>query len=486
MNAAPLALGAFMVYLAFLAPTNYAIDGNSMLALARSIAQRSDMAVEPGLGMVGGDGRTYSSWYPLQSVLAAPLVAAGTAVAVWFRLPPPFVETMIALLIPALCTALTLPLIARVGVLLGGTPRGAWTAAVVYGFGTIALVYARTFFAEPLLALLVTAAACLAMQQRARGWTACLCALSVLAKPTGILVGPILSAYLLARTRRVGEAAPPVLGSAIGLAIYGAYNYARFGNPFTFGHPWEFSLGNVPTGALGLLFSPGFGLLWFCPWMAVAIVGARRAARQKPLETAAVLGLLLAFIGLHACWRIWSGGWSWGPRLLLPALPCAMAATATVTGRLRTALVGSGIVTCLLTLPTLGVFYERVFAEAGERGFSADQIAWTPVESPLILLWPAARRQLDEALAVDVPTLVAQEGVARTPLTARAMRIVTLWWWFLPVAGVPRAAGAAAAAALAGCGACLVAWSRPRDTGTHLGAPDEPRAGVTPPSIATG
>ena len=465
MNAVPLALGAFMVYMAFLPPANYSIDGNSMLAVARSIAHRFETSVEPGLGIVGAGGRTYSSWYPLQSVLAAPLVAMGTAVAAALRLPAHFVETMFALLLPALCTALTLPLVARLGLLLGGTPQGAWTAAVTYGFGTIALVYARTFFAEPLLALLVTAAACLVMQQRARGWTACLCALSVLAKPTGILVGPILSAYLLARTRRVGEAAPPVLGSAIGLAIYGAYNYARFGDPLAFGQIWAFSLGNLPTGALGLLFSPGFGLLWFCPWMAVAIVGARRAARQRPLETAAVLGLLLAFIGLYACWRIWAGGWSWGPRLLLPAMPGAMALTATVAGRWRALLVGSGAALLLLALPTMGMFYERVFVEANARGVRREQIAWNPVESPLIRLWPAARRQLDAALAVDVPTLIADEGAAKTPLTSRAMRIVTVWWWFLPIGGVPRAAGAVVAAVLAGSGICLVARSRPRGTG---------------------
>jgi hypothetical protein len=139
-----------------------------------------------------------------------------------------------------------------------------------------------------------------------------------------------------------------------------------------------------------------------------------------------------------------------------------MALTATVAGRWRALLVGSGAALLLLALPTMGMFYERVFAEANERGVPWEQIAWNPVESPLFRLWPAARRQLDEALAVDVPTLIASEGAAKTPLTSRAMRIVAVWWWFLPIGGIPRAVGAVVAAVLAGAGIWLVALSRPR------------------------
>jgi hypothetical protein len=69
-----LALGTGLIYLAFLPPGIYSIDGNSMLAVAESIVTRHNLTVPTGLGIPGRDGQTYSSWYPLQSLLSVPAV----------------------------------------------------------------------------------------------------------------------------------------------------------------------------------------------------------------------------------------------------------------------------------------------------------------------------------------------------------------------------------------------------------------------------
>jgi hypothetical protein len=113
-----LALGLF--YLAFLRPGIYSIDGNSMLAVAESVVTHHDLTVPAGFafGMAGRDGRLYSSWYPLQSVLAPPLVAA-----LWVsrvsHAPFHVLSTVFVSILPPIFTAVTAGLvflIARVSV----------------------------------------------------------------------------------------------------------------------------------------------------------------------------------------------------------------------------------------------------------------------------------------------------------------------------------------------------------------------------------
>ena len=64
-----LAAGIFLFFLACLPPTNFSRDGNSMLAVAESLASQGTFAVSPANGERGADGRYYSVWYPLLSVL---------------------------------------------------------------------------------------------------------------------------------------------------------------------------------------------------------------------------------------------------------------------------------------------------------------------------------------------------------------------------------------------------------------------------------
>ena len=48
-----LVFGFALIYLAFLPPGIYSIDGNSILAVAESLVTQHSIAVPPGLGVVG-------------------------------------------------------------------------------------------------------------------------------------------------------------------------------------------------------------------------------------------------------------------------------------------------------------------------------------------------------------------------------------------------------------------------------------------------
>jgi len=82
-----LALGTALFYLAFLPPGIYSIDGNSMLGVTESIVTRHNLTVATGPGIPGREGQLYSSWYPLQSLVGVPFVAAALIAARMVHVP---------------------------------------------------------------------------------------------------------------------------------------------------------------------------------------------------------------------------------------------------------------------------------------------------------------------------------------------------------------------------------------------------------------
>jgi Glycosyltransferase family 87 len=454
-----LALGIFLIYLALLPPGIYSIDGNSMLAVADSLVVRHNMTVPTELGTIGRNGQNYSNWYPLQSFLAVPFVFVGVLSSHALHLPLHYMEALFALILPALETAGTVSFVYLIAQTMGSSPLGAWLAAVAYAFGTIAMVTARDFFADPLLALLIAGSLYLIFTNNIL-LAAVLSGLAVLAKPTGMLVAPILSVYLLTK-RQSWQSVIPAIGSGMGLACYCAYNFYRFGNPLTFGHSWSyFSLSFIPQGIAGLLVSPGAGLIWFCPCAALAVVAFRRTAMRP--EALVIIATFTAFVVLHSFWSASLGGWDWGPRLLLPTLPGVVALTGVLGGKWQKALSVLVVAGFLTTAPTLVSFYERYYAEANENGVSPHDLTWLPSDSPLVHIWPAAIRQIHDASKQDVRELFDERGAPSTTIaSSRALRIVAVWWWMLPIAHLPRLVGLAVSLLLIMVGAWLIVRTYP-------------------------
>lgn len=454
--------GSWFIYLAFLAPGVYSIDGWSMLSVAESIVTRHDVTVPAGLGMFGRNGLTYSIWYPLQSILAVPVVALAVKASVLLHLPLHYVESLAALTLPALYTALTVALVYFLAIALESSEEGAWLAAVTYGFGTIAMTYTRDFYADPLLALLMALGLLLAFAQGPPWKILCVSALAILTKPTGIILGPILSAYLYFKTRRLWPSVVPALGTVLGALLYCAYNFYRFGRAQSFGQGWDFSLRFVPEGLAGLLISPGGGLLWFCPCVILSLLSLSKS-KARHLEVWTVAALAGSFLLLHSMWIAWSGGSSWGPRLLLPVLPGLVALAGTLKWGGRKFLIAAAIVGFLVNLPTWFSSYKRYMSEAGEEGITLSRLMWEPSRSPLLHAWPAAYRQIQDARHVDVRDLLAQRGeLPATKISnSRALRIVAVWWWLLPIVHVSRVWGVLLSALFTTLGIKCMLLARP-------------------------
>jgi hypothetical protein len=161
-------------------------------------------------------------------------------------------------------------------------------------------------------------------------WVGLSYALAFVCRPTAAVVVVAAAIYYLVCDRRallrfVAAGLPVAL-------LLAAYNLHVFGTLIVLGqvgvgagagsvaaasHLFQTSLGQ---GLGAILLSPSRGLLVFSPVLLVAFWGFVRIFRDSRFPALRPVGLAaLALCLVVACWDIWSGGWTYGPRLLADA-----------------------------------------------------------------------------------------------------------------------------------------------------------------------
>jgi hypothetical protein len=128
---------------------------------------------------------------------------------------------------------------------------------------------------------------------------------------------------LLARQLR--HAWPVVLAFGVPLAACLAlvlwHNAVRFGSPFDSGYSDEGFTTPLYVGLYGLLLSSGKSIVLYSPIVLLAPPGLVFLWRWRPAEALLIGSLALVTLLYYAAWWAWYGGWSWGPRFLVPTLP---------------------------------------------------------------------------------------------------------------------------------------------------------------------
>jgi hypothetical protein len=116
-------------------------------------------------------------------------------------------------------------------------------------------------------------------------------------------------------------------GLILGLIPLCLYNLAIFGGALTTGYGADLQ-GTFRTplyeGVVGLLLSPGKGLLWYAPPVLISVWAFSRFARSHRAEAAFVVVLALSLLTFFGLYTFWPGDGSWGPRYLVPLLPFAL------------------------------------------------------------------------------------------------------------------------------------------------------------------
>lgn len=447
---ARITLGAWLIYLSVLAPSLATWDGGGMLRVAVSVVEKHSITVPAPFGVPGRGGQTYAIWYPLLSVVAIPFAAAGLLAARYAHLPSIYVVSVFAILLSTIIAALNVGAtyyLARSR--LGASHRRALAAALAFGFGTLALWYSRTFYADPLLALLVTLAMIVLFADEPSGaLLALLCGLAILAKPVGVLLAPAAFLYLVVR-RKYRTAFVSAAGAALGAGLYAAYDWARFGNVFASGQPNLWSLRELPRGLAGLLVSPGVGLLICCPVVILAI--RRRLSREAWF----IWGLTGGFLLLYSCWLRWYAS-DWGPRFLLPVVPALVALS--VLTRHKRAWLALAMLGLVMQVPTLFGAPERYEAVLRQRDIPRRSATWNLKLAPTSGMWGSAIAQLRAAEHTNLREFATYRPHAARLAQARDFRIVPLWWWMLPLVHLPRALGIVVAAFEMIVGLWMIFW----------------------------
>ncbi|MEO0826100.1 MAG: hypothetical protein AAFX95_14935 [Cyanobacteria bacterium J06639_16] len=455
-------LGITLFLLAFLKPGIWGFDGNDMLNVSKSLVLEGNFSIPEGSGgALGQDGQYYSIRYPLLPILATPFVFIGLFLGDWLNLPTHYTAAVCALVVSVLLTGYCTAMVFFLSRRLGARREGAFVAALCYAFGTTALVYSREFFAEPLLSALTATSLYLALGKswKAHIGASTLAALVITAKPAGVVVGPAIAFYFLVKRYPLYRVVMPFLGTCVGMMFYFAYNYMRFGDIFSSGQDASrFTLDGLAGRFIGLVLSPGAGggLFWYCPPTILAIIGLWKLWKHKGFADAvAVAGVFSGFWILHSFWEF--GGWSWGPRFLVPALPGLMAVTGLLDARGRRWLIGLTCVGFLVNAPSLITFYQRYYAEAADAGRIVQALSlwgyWG--DAPLFNVWGATFRQVSIAMTTDVSTVLQSAG--QPPdlgnlSSSDLLQIMAVWWWVLPAAGIPIAVGVVFALLLVAAG----------------------------------
>ena len=240
--------------------------------------------------------------------------------------------------------ALSAYLVARVIIQLGLGQSAALWGLALYGLGSPAIVYARGDWAQPLTGLCWIAAlyAALRFRQGALYRWLWLCALAqgyaLLTRPVEgallyvavialMLTGPHPTLSQRGREQRWGREQWLAIGAVTGAALAAGaltllVNWGRYGSPFTTGYGTASWTTPLPVGLAGALLSPGRGLIWEFPAVLLVPFGVRQLLDRNQRPIAVVFGGLCLLQLLNvAAWRDWYGGWNWGLRLFVPALP---------------------------------------------------------------------------------------------------------------------------------------------------------------------
>jgi hypothetical protein len=338
---ATLALGC--CYLAVMGGHLYSIDGLLMyrqtvaivfdhsLLFAHPITWGAPFATSKyGLGL----SLLYLPGVFLAGLFASPPVGQGAYDWRLFYSDP--VYALGAAPVHALVAAATAYLVARLAARLGLGPWTRLLALVAFGLGSPALVYAKGDFSQPLLGLCLAGGlnAALAYRER-RGMGALAAATGWLV--FGVLTRPVEGSLLLpaalflwawdldSRRLRGGWAVPGATllgGYLLALVVSGWAYWVRFGNPLPVGYDPGGWTAPFWISLPGLLLSPARGIILAFPLVLLAPLGLRRVWRAGyRSEVAALAFLILALFLNNVFWSAWWGSWSWGPRLLVPALP---------------------------------------------------------------------------------------------------------------------------------------------------------------------
>jgi hypothetical protein len=276
------------------------------------------------------DGRSYSKWGLGLPLYYVPLVGIGRVLSTLTKLPAQQVIGFLISFANLPFAALALIFFYKLLRLLGIREIYAAFLLLGLGIGTLAWRYSVYDFSEAMqMGLLM-----LTLYSVVRRSIPAVCAGGVafawlvLVKLIYVVFFPAFAIYLFTRPgalrSRLKVLALFSLPLIVVCCFVGWLNAIRFGSAFESGYGNETSqffpsqlLRTTPL----LMGSLDKGLFIFCPILILGLFGWKEYFRQHKPECILCVVLITENLAWAASWHSWEGGWSWGPRYVVPIIP---------------------------------------------------------------------------------------------------------------------------------------------------------------------
>ena len=425
------------------------IDELALFSAAESLVQSGSLA-RPQLNFASYHNPV-GSLEPLYPLITTPLYALAVHLST--------VSTIhVTMLLNPLLTAITAALLYLLVRQLGYSQRVSAGVALTYGLATLAWPYTRTFFREPLLGLLWTAALWAFSRwwetQRPLALAVCLglLLLAGTAKLTSLVVLPVYIVIIWWRIppekRRVMAGlliTLLILGGLLLVAMFRVRN-----QPLTSltGTVLNYQPGPALQRIYGLLLSPGKGLFLYSPVLLASVIGFWRFRHKRPAEAFIAGGSLLALLGLYSSLLDWYGGVAWGPRFLVPVIPLLALPLAEVFASRRKIVMAGAAALALLSLAVQ---------------VAASTATWTEYYDRLATRFP----QPERTVGLDMRQLRRSPVLGQFRIWSPAT-LDLVWWHAQPEDGImvmDRRLLAVAGLSVALSGVYLTVGLRPRVAG---------------------
>lgn len=354
-------------------------------------------------------------------------------------------QVVLSFVVSALPSALLAALIYLALADLGVRRRTRIVTVLAYGLFTPAFAYANAFYGHQLSAALLFAAFWFISRITKQSGAAKLLFIGLLLGysvvteyPTAVVVGIlyIYAAYRLYRLHRLLQLGWITAAGAVVAMGWMAYNNHVFGGPLELGYSYsELWVDQHESGFMslslphwdavwGITFSGFRGIFVMSPWLLLAVPGfaywlGRREQRAEWIVSLACVASIFLF---NASSSMWWGGFSVGPRYLLPMLPwLVLAASFAVDAWLSRR--WSALVTAAMILWSWMATWAVTLAG---QAFPPDTIraTWIGYVRPSLQAGDVAR---------NVGTLLGFTGIwSLLPLAVLVTGLGLVWWWLEP------------------------------------------------------
>jgi hypothetical protein len=285
------------------------------------------------------NGNWYSKYPPGLPLLAIPFYLIGSFL--WQLLGFDGSPLIVMCSISAVSAAFSLVIIYEFCMFFNFSRVATRATTVTYGFGTIAWVYAKTFFSHSATTLFILLSIYFFISMAKDENTdrvyiksvlsGITIGLATLIRYTSFLFVVPLAFYFFQKKMSLKKIrlvlfTIPLLKFIL---FAGWYNFICFDSPFITGYHLNQLYGNeterfttpIYIGLWGLLISPKRGLFIYSPVLLFSVVGIKKLYTEVKEETILLISSFVLLLFVYSAWWYWPGGLCYGPRLIHEAIP---------------------------------------------------------------------------------------------------------------------------------------------------------------------